>query len=92
MTITQEMVRAYALAYDAEELKELIISTAKQLAENPDMIVSAATGGGASYTRQARIPLSDLLSLYEQAYAYLTGEDISGDLGQAARPVFTRSF
>lgn len=88
MTITSELVRAYAASYTADELKALISETSKKLAENPDMITNVNTAGGASYARQERVKLSELLTLYMQAYDYLTGANTQSDICQFASPIF----
>lgn len=89
MTITPEMVRAIAANNTAAQLKTRIAELITDLAANPDRIVSVNTGG-ASYTREARLTLSDMLTLYQRALDMLEGHDDITDYAQEARPVFLR--
>ena len=59
---------------------------------DPDMITSANAGGGASYSRQERIKIQELLELYQLALEYKQTGRIGqqSDLAQFVHPVAVR--
>lgn len=87
MQITQTLIRATAEAYTLEELQALRRDAIRKLAAEPDFIATVSTGGGASYARQQRVPLSTMIELYQQAIDYKMGKTAQGDVAQFATPV-----
>lgn len=87
MQITQTLIRATAEAYTLEELETLRREAIRKLAAEPDYIATVSTGGGASYARQQRVPLSTMIELYQQAIDYKKGLTAQADIAQFATPV-----
>lgn len=91
MTYPPELIEAVAAAYTADEIKQQLSTWIIDLASNPDRIVSVNTGG-ASYSREVRMSISDLIVVWQRALALLTGADDTNPYAQSARPIFTRTF
>lgn len=70
-----------------EQLKTRLSELLEQLTLHPDEIVSASTGGGASYSKRDRISLPDLIACYRAAIALMEGESTQSNLVQFAYPV-----
>lgn len=70
MTISEELIIAIANTYTLSELHEKLKEATEQFLSNPDRIVSAATGSGASYNKQANFLPKDLVELYSFALNY----------------------
>ena len=87
MQITQTLIRATAEAYTLEELRALRREAIRKLAAEPDFIATVSTGGGASYARQQRVPLSTMIELYQAAIDYKLGQAVQSDVAQFATPV-----
>lgn len=87
MELSQTLIRATADAYSLEELQALRREAIRKLAAEPDLIVSVSTGGGASYSRQQRMPLQTLVELYQLAIDYKTHQANQSDIAQHATPV-----
>lgn len=81
MTITAQMIRAYATRYSREELVELRNKAIDAL-NTGSIITQAATGSGASYTRTITLKAEDALALYQGALDLVDGTDIATDYTQ----------
>lgn len=81
MTITAQMIRAYATRYSREELVGLRDKAIDAL-NTGSMITQAATGIGASYTRTITLKAEDALALYQGALDLVDGTDIATDYTQ----------
>lgn len=81
MTITAQMIRAYATRYSREELVGLRDKAIDAL-NTGSMITQAATGSGASYTRTITLKAEDALALYQGALDLVDGTDIATDYTQ----------
>ena len=87
MQITPTLIRATADAYSLRELEELRRQAIEKLVSEPDMISSVSTGGGASYSRTPRVPLTQMVELYQRAIDYKRGVSAQADVAQFATPV-----
>lgn len=87
MEITQTLIRATAEAYTLEELQALRRDAIRKLAAEPDYIANVSTGGGASYARAQRVPLQQLVELYQRAIDYKQGTTTQAEVAQFATPV-----
>jgi len=92
-TFPPELVAAIAAAYTVEQLKQQISNWIVDLASHPDRIVSVNTGG-ASYTREVSMSISDLIVLWRRALEIAEGTaDTSGNpYAQSARPIFVQTY
>ena len=81
MTITAQMIRAYASRYTREELLALR-DKAMDALNSGSMITTASTGSGTSYTRTITMRAEDALALYQGALDLLDGTDTAGDWTQ----------
>lgn len=81
MTITAQMIRAYATRYSREELVGLRDKAIDAL-NTGSIITQAATGSGASYTRTITLKAEDALALYQGALDLVDGTDIATDYTQ----------
>lgn len=81
MTITAQMIRAYATRYSREELVGLRDKAIDAL-NTGSVITQAATGSGASYTRTITLKAEDALALYQGALDLVDGTDIATDYTQ----------
>lgn len=81
MTITAQMIRAYATRYSREELVELRDKAIDAL-NTGSIITQAATGSGASYTRTITLKAEDALALYQGALDLVDGTDTASDYTQ----------
>lgn len=83
-----ELIEAFATAFTVQQLQEKITATAQQVAANPTLITSASTGGGTSYARIERVPVTELLALYVAALKYKE----TGELGSGSAQSFSVTF
>lgn len=89
--ITSTQIRSCAALYTVPELQEMLRALHLKL-QDPDMITSASTGGGTSYTRVQRTPILDLIELYTLTIQYKQTGTIGSqaDLGaQFITPIAT---
>lgn len=70
-----------------EQLKTRLSELLEQLTLHPDEIVSASTGGGASYSKKERISIGDLVACYRAAIAAMSGESVQSSVVQFGYPV-----
>ena len=73
--ITEAVVTTIADLFSLGELQEKLREATMNLLENPDRIVSASTGSGASYSKSMNFYPQELVELYKLAIQYKeTGE------------------
>lgn len=70
--ISELTIATLAEVYSIEVLEAKRAELLEKL--EADMIVSASTGGGTSYTRQERIGMSDLIDAYTRAICLKKGQ------------------
>lgn len=63
--------------YSVEELQQNLQRATLALLENPDSIVSASTGSGASYSKQINMTAQDMVELFSYALEYKQTGSIS---------------
>lgn len=85
--ITDTLVQAFADSYSLEELTAMRAAAVADLAQNPSLIVSASTGGGASYSRQVKMPAAEYIELLQLAINLKTNPDATSG-ATFATPVF----
>lgn len=78
MEITYVTIKAVAELFSEEELRHNLADAVTQMLENPDQIVSASTGAGASYTKQLNMNAQELVELLSLCIEYKTSGTISG--------------
>lgn len=91
MAVNMTVARSLARLKTEEELQALVAEAQAAVVANKGNIVSASTGGGASYSRQGMQAAEDMLELYEAALALKQGRDPEEDMddvSQIARPHF----
>ncbi|MBE6418978.1 MAG: hypothetical protein E7031_02485 [Akkermansiaceae bacterium] len=81
MTITAQMIRAYATRYTREELV-VLRDKAMDALNTGSVITQVATGSGTSYTRTITLRAEDALALYQGALDLLDGTDTAADYTQ----------
>lgn len=77
MDLSVNIVRAVANLFSIEELQQNLHQATLALLENPDQIVSASTGAGASYTKQLNMRPQELVELLSCALEYKQSGGIS---------------
>lgn len=85
--ITKSMILAVAEAHTLEELTAEHNKLAREVLTSPDLITSASSGGGTSYTRQERVTISERLELLRRAIAYKAGDTRAAVSMATAAPV-----
>lgn len=90
MKISLTIIRATAEAYSLEELRALRRDAVQRMAAEPAAIISASTGGGASYTQQLQMTPAEAVEFYQLCIDYAEGqaERSQADVAQFATPVF----
>lgn len=83
------VIKAIAETHSEAELSAAISRATHELTENPDLIVSASSGGGTSYARTERLRLTEQITLYSRALAYKQGDPSALDMSVSAQVVFT---
>lgn len=78
MTISEELVISISNLYTVEELQLKLRDATEAFLANPERIVSATTGSGASYSKQANFLPSELVELYSYALNYKQTGEIRG--------------
>lgn len=83
MTITHEIITSVASLYTLSELREELKNAVTNLLQNPDRIISASTGAGASYTKALNISSQEYVELLSYALQFKeTGEISTGGSNQ----------
>lgn len=70
MNISLPLVKAIATIYTEEELNAKIKEFALAMIENPDVIITATSGTGQSYTKQIVATPDKLIELFTYALEY----------------------
>jgi hypothetical protein len=70
MEITESVVKGISALYTVEELQTELQKAVKEMLENPERVVSASTGSGASYTKDLMISPQELVELLTYALEY----------------------
>lgn len=63
MNLTVETIKAVADCYTLEELQNELKRATAAMIQNPERIVSASTGSGASYTKAENMTAQELVEL-----------------------------
>ena len=89
--VSSVQIRSVAATFSAVDLQNKIAALLEKMSD-PDMITSANAGGGASYSRQERIKIQELLELYQLALEYKQTGRIGqqSDIAQFVHPVAVR--
>lgn len=87
MVISETIIRAFADAYTLQQLQEMRAAALQDLVENPNLVTSVNTGGGASYSQQARMTAAERIELLQRAIDYKQGNAQQEDLAQFGTPV-----
>ena len=75
--ITEAVVTSIAELFTLAELQEKLREATINLLENPERIVSATTGSGASYSKSMNFYPQELVELYSQAIQYKQAGELS---------------
>jgi hypothetical protein len=70
MNLSIQIIKAVAQMYSIEELQTELQNAVKSMLENPERIVSASTGAGASYTKALNITAQELVELLSMALEF----------------------
>ena len=92
MNITPALIKAICTIYSTDEIKSKIAEFTTALLENPDVIISASSGTGQSYSKQIVATPDKLIELFSYALEYAETGTISGGGSGAysvvASPIF----
>ena len=70
MEITESVVKGISALYTVAELQTELQKAVKEMLENPERVVSASTGSGASYTKDLMLSPQELVELLTYALEY----------------------
>lgn len=70
MNLSENVIKAVANIYSVEELETELQKAVIEMLANPEKIISASTGSGASYTKTVSMSASDLVELLTLALDY----------------------
>jgi hypothetical protein len=70
MEISITLVKSVANLFTIDELQQKIQEATLQMLANPDAIVSASTGSGASYSKVINMRAQDIVELFTYALEY----------------------
>lgn len=70
MNLNEQVIKAVANIYSVEELETELQKAVIEMLANPEKIISASTGSGASYTKTVSMSASDLVELLTLALDY----------------------
>lgn len=70
MNLNEQVIKAVANIYSVEELETELQKAVIEMLANPEKIISASTGSGASYTKTVSMSASDLVELLNLALEY----------------------
>ena len=87
MNITPTIIRAFAQAYSRAQLVTMRAEALQEMVQNPSVITSASTGGGASYSQQLQMTAAERAELYQLAIDYIDQTTAQSDIAQFARPL-----
>lgn len=77
MELTLNLIKSVANLFSIDELQQNLQRATLAMLENPDQIVSASTGAGASYTKQLNMKPSELVELLSACLEYKQSGTIS---------------
>ena len=78
MNLSDTVIKAVANLYTVEELEQELANAVNEMLKNPDRIVSASTGAGASYTKALNMTSQELVELLTFAIEYKKNGFIGG--------------
>lgn len=87
MNISPTIIRAFAQAYSRAQLVTMRAEALQEMVQNPSVITSASTGGGASYSQQLQMTAAERAELYQLAIDYIDQNTAQSDIAQFARPL-----
>lgn len=70
MNLNEQVIKAVANIYSVVELETELQKAVIEMLANPEKIISASTGSGASYTKTVSMSASDLVELLGYALEY----------------------
>ena len=70
MNLNEQVIKAVANIYSVEELESELQKAVIEMLANPEKIISASTGSGASYTKTVSMSASDLVELLTSALEF----------------------
>lgn len=70
MNLSETTIKAIAELYTIEELKLNLNNAVQEMLQNPEKIISASTGSGASYTKTVTMSAVDMVELFSMAIEY----------------------
>lgn len=91
MQLTETIIAAVAESFTAAELAEKKSEAVAAFLANPNAIVSASTGAGASYTKEISMTAQDAVELFSAALRYKNGEPPANP-SQSHPVIFNRIF
>lgn len=77
MNLSELKIKAVASLYTVEELETELKKATVEMLSNPEKIISASTGSGASYTKTVTMTAGDLVELLSYALEYKLNGGIS---------------
>lgn len=81
MNLSIQIIKAVAQMYSIEELQTELQNAVKSMLENPERIVSASTGAGASYTKALNITAQELVELLSMALEFKQSNEVISNGG-----------
>ena len=87
MNISPTIIRAFAQAYSRAQLVTMRAEALQEMVQNPSVITSASTGGGASYSQQLQMTAAERAELYQLAIDYIDQTTAQSEIAQFARPL-----
>lgn len=72
MDLTETVIKAVANLYTLDELRAELETAIKKMIKDPNCIISASTGAGASYTKSLNMTSGELVELLSLAVEYKT--------------------
>ena len=78
MNLSETVIKAVANLYSLEQLEQELATAVKEMIENPERIISASTGAGASYTKALNMTSQELVELFTFAIEYKKNGFIGG--------------
>lgn len=92
MNITPALIKAICSLYTPEQIKEKIAEFTTALLNNPDVIISASSGTGQSYSKQIVATPDKLIELFTYALEFAETGTISstgsGAFSVVSGPIF----
>lgn len=70
MELTLNVIKSVANLFSVEELQQNLQRATLAMLENPDSIISASTGSGASYTKHLNMQPAELVELLSACLEY----------------------